>query len=125
MKCEEVLSLLNDYLDNELDEKTNKIIETHLDNCENCRKEMEEIKALKSVIKDYSLKSEEELCKKMNGLFKDVRVDLNKDKNFYNLKLLFCLLCVAISAMIIMNNIKENATENSNIHQATFILVEE
>lgn len=50
MSCEEVKALLDEYICGELDEKKNKLIKAHLDTCDDCRAEYEQLKSLKAEI---------------------------------------------------------------------------
>lgn len=51
MICQHALSLLDDYLDNELLESVTAEVRSHLDQCESCRREFEESRYLKELLK--------------------------------------------------------------------------
>ena len=51
MICQRALSLLDDYLDNELPETTAAEVKTHLDQCATCRAAFEECRRLKELLK--------------------------------------------------------------------------
>ncbi len=55
MKCDEVQSLMIEYLDDNLDEITRQEMENHLSGCESCRKELAEVKTVFDVISRYSM----------------------------------------------------------------------
>jgi excisionase family DNA binding protein len=71
MKCEEIRDRLTEFLDEELPEDIYKIVQTHLDECEDCRKELESLKSVLSVCQQWkgiepSRDWESELKKKLN-----------------------------------------------------------
>lgn len=47
MSCEEIKNLLDEYITGELDEQSCGEVEKHLGNCADCRRELDELKALK------------------------------------------------------------------------------
>lgn len=52
MDCKEIKLILIDYADNLLSEKTITKVDKHIEGCENCRKELEDIKKLFKTIKN-------------------------------------------------------------------------
>jgi hypothetical protein len=54
MICLRTLSLLDDYLDNELPESVTTLVKSHLDQCEKCHREFEESRYLKELLKGKS-----------------------------------------------------------------------
>ena len=53
MKCEEIRDRLTEFLDEELPDDLQKTIQTHLDECEGCRKELESLKSVLSVCQQW------------------------------------------------------------------------
>ncbi|MDH3891746.1 MAG: zf-HC2 domain-containing protein [candidate division Zixibacteria bacterium] len=51
MICQRALSLLDDFLDNELAESVSQEVKSHLDQCGDCRREFEESRRLKELLK--------------------------------------------------------------------------
>lgn len=51
MICQHALSLLDDYLDNELPAPVTAEVRNHLDQCDDCRREFEESRRLKELLK--------------------------------------------------------------------------
>lgn len=73
MKCEEIRDRLTEFLDDELPEDMYKIIQTHLDECEDCRKELESLKSVLNVCQQWkgiepSRDWESELKKKLTKI---------------------------------------------------------
>jgi predicted anti-sigma-YlaC factor YlaD len=54
MKCETIFSQLSSYVDDELDGKGLLEIKQHLQSCENCQKQLHEIKNVKRLLTDIS-----------------------------------------------------------------------
>lgn len=107
MNCKEVSSLLSEYIDNELDEKTNNEVKNHLLICSSCRKEMEDFMDIKKALRSMANEEpSEEFSNKLCSMFKDVKVE-QEDKRKNNLRIVFCLICIAICAIIIMSNIQD------------------
>lgn len=107
MNCKEVSSLLSEYIDNELDEKTNNEIRNHLLICSSCREEMEDFMAIKNALRNMSNEEpSDEFSNKLCSMFKDIKVE-PKDKKKTDLQIVFCLICIAICAIIIMSNIHD------------------
>lgn len=52
MRCEEIKNLLSDYLDNDIDLKTKKLMDGHLAICANCAKELQVLKEIVSGLKE-------------------------------------------------------------------------
>ena len=50
-ECKEIIGLLAEYADDELDDTARKTVEEHLKVCEECRKEIEKMKTLSSLLK--------------------------------------------------------------------------
>lgn len=50
--CKEIRKLLNKYTDKRLDEKNVSLVEKHVSKCEFCRKEVDEIRELKTELKE-------------------------------------------------------------------------
>lgn len=46
MNCNEIKDMLPLYIDDELDDKEKKLVEEHIEKCENCKKELEEYKKI-------------------------------------------------------------------------------
>lgn len=46
MNCNDIKDMLPLYIDEELDDKEKKLVEEHIEKCENCRKELEEYKRI-------------------------------------------------------------------------------
>nr|WP_312579012.1 DUF4349 domain-containing protein [Sedimentibacter sp.] len=46
MNCNEIKEMLSLYIDDELDNKNKKIVEEHVENCEDCRNELEQYKKM-------------------------------------------------------------------------------
>lgn len=67
MNCNEVKELISEYIDKQLDSKMNAEFEEHIRTCEDCRKELNEMKSMLDLLKD--LPSEE--------LPKDFKINLH------------------------------------------------
>ncbi len=52
MRCEEIKNLLSDYLENDIDLKTKKLMDEHLAICANCAKELQVLKEIVSGLKE-------------------------------------------------------------------------
>jgi len=52
MNCNEIKDLLSLYVDDELNEEEKKMVEEHLQNCEDCQKELEEYKKIIQALKN-------------------------------------------------------------------------
>lgn len=50
MNCKEVLDLLSEYIDGELDERERALLSSHLEECSDCRKELEAMKTAISMV---------------------------------------------------------------------------
>jgi excisionase family DNA binding protein len=73
MKCEEIRDRLTEFSDDELPEDMYKIIQTHLDDCEDCRKELESLRSVLNVCQQWkgiepSRDWESELKKKLTKI---------------------------------------------------------
>lgn len=55
MKCKEIQNQFQEYLENSLSEVTNSEIENHLKSCENCSRELEEMKSFLSILKTQEI----------------------------------------------------------------------
>ncbi len=53
LKCEQVCEKLTEFIDNELPSELHEIIQQHLNNCENCLKELESIKKVTHICKKW------------------------------------------------------------------------
>lgn len=56
MTCQTVLSLLSDYRDDELNQEMRSEVEKHLDDCEACTQELEDICKMIDIIKRFQEK---------------------------------------------------------------------
>ena len=52
MNCKDVNELLNEYIDNELSPGQTAEVKAHLDGCDACKKEMEELAGLHNNLRD-------------------------------------------------------------------------
>lgn len=104
MNCKQIMLLLNEYIDNELDQKTHNEITNHLFSCPKCRKKMEDFLLIKNALRSISEPSEE-FSDRLTHIFKDTHVSCEENKNKCNLRFLFCIICIAICAIITMSNI--------------------
>ena len=59
--CEEILDLLNQYIDGELGESDTALVCAHLESCNNCQKAYDELLALKNIFADASEEAPAEL----------------------------------------------------------------
>lgn len=55
MKCNEIENQFSEYLENSLSEVANSDVEKHLKNCENCSKELEEMKSFLNVLDNQEM----------------------------------------------------------------------
>lgn len=53
MKCEQVIERLTEFIDNELPNELHEAIQQHLNNCENCLKELESIRGVTHLCKKW------------------------------------------------------------------------
>lgn len=53
MKCEEIRNRLTEFLDAELHEDIYKIVQIHLNECEDCRKELESLKSVLNTCQNW------------------------------------------------------------------------
>jgi predicted anti-sigma-YlaC factor YlaD len=56
MDHERIRELISSYLDNELDEEQRRVVEEHIENCPECRKEYGEMARFEEVMRKMSLK---------------------------------------------------------------------
>lgn len=82
MNCDEVRNLLSSYLDNETDEDEKLLIEEHINNCDECKKELEEYK---KIIKALNELPDEEppsgYCKRLHEKLLNSKVTVFKDES--------------------------------------------
>ena len=115
MDCEEVLLKLNEYIDEELDQKTYKEIYIHLLSCDSCRKEFEELILIKKTIKqECYYEPSDEFCDKLTNMFHNVKVQDNEDNIIYNNKFVFCLICIVIFVIVILSNMDYSESKEIN-----------
>ncbi len=85
LTCNEIKDLLSPYFDMELPEKEKKIVENHVKNCPECKKELENINKLSNSIKAvYNAESEliaDELSSYKGMLTEDIEKCLNVKTN--------------------------------------------
>ena len=58
LSCNDIKILISPYFDNELSSKESKIVENHLINCFICALELEKIKKLSEILKDFAVRTE-------------------------------------------------------------------
>ncbi len=75
MNCNDIKSLLLDYLDNNLDKKTKLEIEKHLDHCKICSNELSQIRLLNEKISNMNK------IENPRHLFDTFMLNLEKEKN--------------------------------------------
>jgi predicted anti-sigma-YlaC factor YlaD len=56
MKHEQIKKMISSYLDRELDDRKKTIVEQHIRECQDCKKEFEEMKQLEDVMNKMELK---------------------------------------------------------------------
>ena len=116
MDCGTVKALLCEYIDGELSEELNKEIYNHLCVCKSCRQEMDGLLFVKTVLRANNIKEDESLPRpefknKLCSMFENVEVT-PQDKSKHNMKIVFCLVCIAICVMILIS--EQNSVEVSN-----------
>ncbi|WP_313341445.1 DUF4349 domain-containing protein [Sedimentibacter sp.] len=82
MNCDEVRNLLFSYIDNETDEDEKLLIEEHINNCDECKKELEEYKKIIKALND--LPDEEPpagYCKRLHEKLLNSKVTVFKDES--------------------------------------------
>jgi hypothetical protein len=107
MDCRTVRELLSEYIDNELDLKLHSEVKEHLDSCPHCKEEYEDILLVKKALRVYSVAESEpspEFSEKLCGMFKGTYVSCDENKAKSESRLIFCLICLAICAIIALSN---------------------
>ncbi|MDF2676790.1 MAG: hypothetical protein K0Q97_1101, partial [Bacillota bacterium] len=76
MNCNEIKDLMSSYVDGELSENEKKLVEVHINICDDCKKELESYQQLIKIIKDLP---EEEppkgYCKRLHDKLLNVKVE--------------------------------------------------
>lgn len=72
MKCDEVRNQLSLYIDGEIEEEEKELIEEHLENCPECKKELEEYKKLIQMLNELPNEEPPEgYCKRLHKKLKE------------------------------------------------------
>lgn len=82
MNCDEVRNLIFSYIDNEADEDEKLLIEEHIENCDECKKELEEYRKIIKALND--LPDEEPpagYCKRLHEKLLNSKVTVFKDES--------------------------------------------
>ena len=93
MKCEQARLLMNAKLDGEIDEKQMSQLNAHIDSCESCTIEFEDLKYISQTLEDLELKTlpsgfEDELHKKLLLAKDEMRFTEKKAPNINKTKIL-------------------------------------
>ena len=127
MNCQTVKELLSEYIDNELDLKLHSEVKEHLDSCPYCQKEYEEILLIKKALSIYSQEESEpspEFSEKLCGMFKDTYVSCDENKAKSESRLIFCLICLAICAIIVMSKMNFSYKNYINNKESSYVVVQ-
>ncbi len=82
MNCDEIRNLLSSYIDGETDEDEKLLIEEHINNCDECKKELDEYKKIIQALND--LPDEEPpagYCKRLHEKLLNSKVSVFKDES--------------------------------------------
>lgn len=91
MKCNDINVMINDYLDGLLNEKEMQEFNNHIENCEKCKLEFEEIRFIHEIMADSELSSlpenfEKELSQKLEKINSESKQDIENEKHTVNVE---------------------------------------
>lgn len=102
-KCNEITDLISLYLDHQMDDHEKAEFEEHLGSCESCKKELEEMSQLMSILHNIG---EEELPSdfklNLHEKLEDAKVEEDKKSKFKLLGNRYIRICTSIAAGILM-----------------------
>jgi len=117
MDCDKLKDLISLYIDDELDENEKKLVEDHINNCEDCRKYLEEYKKIRKVLHEMP---EEEPPK---GYCDRLHAKLMKEKKANKSKFMFkwikygsiaAALVIVIFAVYMAPNLRMGSSKSQN-----------
>lgn len=121
--CEEVINNISLYIDNELNDKEVEEFEKHISQCDNCTKELEDIKEV--VLRVNNL----EEIELPEGFHEELVLKLNKEsikwyntKNFKKYTLAASLFFIFISVTLFTNTLTSNELEPEGFSATSYIM---
>jgi hypothetical protein len=126
MICLRALSLLDDYLDHELPESVTTEVKSHLDQCDSCRREFEESRYLKELLKqkgprdpskDYWLETSQLILAKTvqqygdNGLYASSETDADNRGPFLQALVSLAASLVILASAVVVGMSQGNAPD--------------
>lgn len=117
MNCEQIRELLFDYIDGELDESTAKAIREHLEGCDECKKEYEEMLGMSEAIKESAVAAPDELHAHIMSGISAEKKHIKRARLMRNITAIggcaAALVIVVTAAFNMMDSGKDKVPENS------------
>lgn len=116
MNCNDIKDMLPLYIDEELDDKEKKLVEEHIEKCENCRKEFEEYKKIIYMLQNmFEEEPPKGYCKRLHE--KLLKVKIQKKVNTRNIWVKYgsiaAVFVLVVSAIYLSLDFRMGSMKNS------------
>ena len=120
MKCDDVKGLLNKFIDNELDNKTDNIVKNHLKECDDCRNHYNEFISLNNNLKN--LKSLEYDSKLEISIMRKIKDKQNKYSLIpYLIYTLTFIIIFTVSLLFNLNSLNNKKSQPEIIDKMSIL----